>query len=103
MKFQLHGQKVRKTATYSKVLEHIIVKIQLTFEQPIYNVTSLREMKKKELEEQKRTRIKILAEDEQEVKDDKIFEQQTADVTFTQKWNSFKKEQEKFKEYWATS
>ena len=47
LKFQLHGQKVRQIATYTKVLEHIIVKIKSTFDGPINIVKSIRNMKEK--------------------------------------------------------
>ena len=35
LKFQLHGRKVRQTATYTKVLDAVIFKIQSSFEQII--------------------------------------------------------------------
>ena len=86
IKFQLHGQKVRQTVTYSKVLEHLIVKIQTTFDRPILIVKSLREMKKNAPKEPERTRVKIEGTDEE--KEKKIFDQQTVDMKITQdsKW-----------------
>ena len=57
--FQMHGQKVTKTATYRKVLEHIIVEIQSTFDRPINIVKSIRENQKYAPVEPTWTRIKL--------------------------------------------
>ena len=64
IKFQLHGQKTRQTATYTKVLENLIVKIQNTFERPISLVKSIREKVKHAPDEPKRFRVKIEGTDE---------------------------------------
>ena len=81
IKFQLHGQKVIQTATYTKVLENLIVKIQNTFDRPINIVKSLREKIKHAPDEPKRLRIKIEGTDEQ--KEEKAFEQNTKDIQYT--------------------
>ena len=70
IKFQLHGQKVRITATYTKVLDHIIVKIQSTFDRPIHIVKSIHDMKEKYPTEPKWTRVRIL----KDVTDEMIYE-----------------------------
>ena len=77
----MHGQKVHQTVTYTKVLEHLIVKIQTTFDRPINIVKSLRERKKNAPDEPKRTRIKLEGTDEE--KEQKVFDQQTCDMKFT--------------------
>ena len=59
IKFQLHGQKIRQTATYTKVLENLIVKIQNTFDRPINIFNILRESLRHAPDEPKRIRIKL--------------------------------------------
>ena len=83
-KFQLHGQKVRQTATYTKVLEHIIVKIQSTFDRPINIVKSIRKMKQKSPTEPKWKMVKILKDGTNEIIDDTKFLQQNEEMIFTQ-------------------
>ena len=61
----MHGQKVRQTVTYTKVLEHLIVKIQTTFDRPINIVKGLREKKKDSPDEPKGTRIKLEGTEEE--------------------------------------
>ena len=100
IKFQLHGQKVCQTVTYTKVLDHIIIKLQSIFDRPINIVKSIRDMKEKSPTEPKRTRIKILKDESDEIIEDKKFLQQTEDMKFTQEWNSYKKENKKFLEEW---
>ena len=103
IKFQLHGQKVRITETYTKELDHIIVKIQSTFDRPINIVKSIRKMKDKSPTEPKWTMVKILKEGTDEIIYDKKFLQQTEDMKFTQEWNSFEKEKKKFLEEWENT
>ena len=67
----MHGQKVRQIATYTKVLEHIIVKIQSTFDRLIYIVKGIHTMKEKSPTEPKQTRVKILKDDTDEIIDEK--------------------------------
>ena len=43
--FQLHGKKIHQTVTYTKVLDHFIVKIQNTFDRPINIVKTLVKIK----------------------------------------------------------
>ena len=81
IKFQLHGQKIRQTATYTKVLENLIVKIQNTFDRLINIVKSHREKIKHAPDEPKGVRIKIEGTDEQ--KEEKVFEQNTKDIQYT--------------------
>ena len=59
LKFQMNGQKVAKTATYTKVLDHILVKIQSTFAKPKYVLKSIGEKQKFMPVEPKWTRIKL--------------------------------------------
>ena len=80
----MHGQKVRQTVTYTKVLEHIIVKIQSTFDRPINIVKIIRNMEEKSPTEPKWTRVKILKDDTDDIIDGKRFLQQTEDTKFTQ-------------------
>ena len=75
--------------TFTKGLEHLIVKIQTTFDRPINIVKSLREMKKNAPDKPKTTRVKIEGTDEQ--KEQATFNQQTNDMKFTQEWNTWKK------------
>ena len=91
-------QKARQTATYTKVLEHIIVKIQSTFDRPINIVKGIRNMKQKSPIEPKWTRVKILKDDTDEIIDDTKFLQQMEDIKFIQEWNSVEKEKKKFLE-----
>ena len=99
LKFQLHGQKVRQTATYTKVLDHLTVKIQTSFDRPIQIVKSLRNDTKESPPEPTRTRVKVEGTDVE--KEEKIFIQQTCDMKFTQEWNSWQKVNGKFEEDWA--
>ena len=92
-------KKVRQTVTYTKVLEHLIVKIQTIFDRPINILKSLREKKKNAPEEPKRTRIKFEGTDEE--KEQNSFDQQTGDMKFTQEWKTWQKVNGKFKEDWA--
>ena len=75
----MHGKKVRQIATYKKVLEHIIVKIQSTFYSPINIVKSIRNMKEMSpnTTEPKWTRVKILKDDTAEIIDENKFLQYT--------------------------
>ena len=59
------------------MLEHEIVKIQSTFDRPINIVKSIFDMEEKSLTEPKRTRMKILKDETEEVIEDKKFLQQT--------------------------
>ena len=99
LKFQVHGQNVPQTVTYTKVLEHLIVKIQTTFDRLINIVKSLREKKKNAPDEPKRTRIKLEGTDNE--KEQAAFDQQTCDTKFTQEWNTWQKVNGKFDEDWA--
>ena len=56
--FQVHGHRSKQSMTYSKVLEHLILKIQATFKSPNVIVKSLREKKKGGPTEPSRTRVK---------------------------------------------
>ena len=80
----MHGQKIRQIATYTKVLEHIIIKIQSTFDRPINIVKSIYNMKENSPTEPKRIRVKILKDDTDDIIDDKNFLQHTEDMKFTQ-------------------
>ena len=99
IKFQLHGQKTRQTATYTKVLENLIVKIQNTFERPISLVRSIREKTKHAPDEPKRVRVKIEGTDVE--KEDKVFLQSTKDIQYTQEYNTWQKVNGKFAEDWT--
>ena len=64
----MRGQNVRQIATYTKVLEHIISKIQSTFDRKINIVKSFCNMKEMSSPtEPKWTRIKILKDDTDEI------------------------------------
>ena len=87
--------------TYTKVLDHIIIKLQSIFDRPINIVKSIRDMKEKSPTEPKRKRMKILKDESYEIIENKKFLQQTEDMKFTQEWNTYEKENRKFLEEWT--
>lgn len=69
---------------YTKVLYHLFVKVQTSFDRPINIVKSLRDKKKNSPGEPKRARIKIEGTDVE--KEEKLFNQQTNDMKFVQEY-----------------
>ena len=98
IKFQMHGQNVAPTATYKKLLEHIIVRIQPTFDRPINIVKSIREKHKYEPTEPKWTRVRILTDNTDDIIDEKKSRQHEEDMKYMQDWNRYEQENEWFEE-----
>ena len=80
-------------------MENLIVKIQNTFDRPISLVKSIREKVKHAPDEPKRIRVKIEGTDEE--KEDKMFQQSTKDIQYTQEYNTWQKVNGKFAEDWT--
>ena len=80
LKFQMNGQKVTKTATYTKVLERIVLKIQSTITGHKNILKSIKENQKFVPARPKWTRIKLEGTDGEQI--DQVFRQQTEDIAF---------------------
>ena len=96
MKFQMHGQKGRPTATYTKVLEHVIVKIQSALDKPINIVKSILEKHRFAPVEPKWIRIKLEGTDED--KGDQVFRQETCNINYRENRKKYNQVNERFEE-----
>ena len=96
LKFQMNGQKVAKTSTYKKVLNHILINIQSTFAEPKYVLKSIREKQKCMPVEPKRIRIKLEGADDEKV--DQALEQETCDMDYKEERSAWTMEKKKFEQ-----
>ena len=80
--FQLHGHKVKQVATYSIVLENLILKIQCTFTSPNIIVSSLSTNSKKAPKVPERTRVVVAPTSTDLKKDTSKFEKETVEFKF---------------------
>ena len=100
MKFQLHGKKVKQTATSSKVLDHLVITVHSTFNRPTMIVKGLREIKNTEPTDPKRNRVGVDGVASAKKKVDAKFEQETVDMKFSQGRTSYEKDEGKFNKDW---
>ena len=92
----MNRQKVAKTATYTKVLDRILVKIQSNFAEPKYALKSIRDKQKFMPVEPKRTRIKLEGTDDEKV--DQTFHQQTCNMDYREERSAWTMEKKNFEQ-----
>ena len=85
--FQLHGCRNKQSMTYSKVFEHLILKIQGTFKSPNVILKILRDKAKGGPSEPTRTWVVIPAGATADETDKLKFDQETNDIKFKSKWD----------------